>query len=147
MKLITTNSFCDANTPICKNGNFSWGEATKNLSRIPENLIIDGRMACSQEGIELNIIRLAQYMDKVRACLGNHPLIVTSWYRPAKENKRVGGAKNSQHLYGLAVDFKSNYLSPANIYQVLDQWHGHKGGLGKYYKFVHLDLRGYKARW
>ena len=144
---LSTGNYCDTTTPICQGSHFNWGEATKKLSRVPENLVIDGRTVCSAEAIERNIISLARYMDSVRAYLGNRPIIVTSWYRTLSENKRCGGAKNSQHLYGLAVDFKSNYLSPAEIYRKLDKWHGNKGGLSAYYKFVHLDLRGYKARW
>lgn len=42
-------------------------------------------------------------LDPVREMWGQ-PLYVTSGYRCAKLNKLVGGAKNSQHLYGEAAD-------------------------------------------
>lgn len=40
-----------------------------------------------------------------------HPIIVSSWYRCANHNDRVGGVPNSLHLRGLAVDIpkRSNY--------------------------------------
>jgi len=34
------------------------------------------------------------------------PMIVTSGYRTLDHNKRIGGAKNSAHLYCQAVDFR-----------------------------------------
>ena len=144
---LTTGKFCARDTPIYPGSNFTWGEATKKLTRVPEDLIIDGRLVCSREGIERNIINTAKYLDEMRKLLGNRPIIVTSWYRGVQENKRCGGAKKSQHLYGLAVDFYSQYFPPAKVYKELDAWHGNKGGLGKYYSFTHIDLRGYKARW
>ena len=36
------------------------------------------------------------------------PIIVTSGYRCPLLNKRVGGAKNSDHMYGAAADIKTN---------------------------------------
>ncbi len=147
MKLKSINKFCDASTPIYPTSHFTWGEATKDLTRKPEDLMKAGKLFCDAETIEQNIIKTAKYLDDVRDILGGHPLLVTSWYRPQKVNKAVGGGKNSQHLYGLAVDFYSNYISPTEIYQRLEGWHGSKGGIAKYYNFVHLDLRGYRARW
>ena len=42
-------------------------------------------------------------LDPVRERLGK-AVIVTSGYRPPKLNKAVGGASNSNHLYGHAAD-------------------------------------------
>lgn len=35
----------------------------------------------------------------------NAPLIISSGYRCKELNKKVGGASNSDHVYGAAVDF------------------------------------------
>jgi zinc D-Ala-D-Ala carboxypeptidase len=47
----------------------------------------------------------AVLLEKVRALLGNHPVIVTSGYRAPAVNAIVGGAKNSAHMTGRAADF------------------------------------------
>lgn len=49
--------------------------------------------------------RCAEQMELVRACLGNFPVVVSSWYRCPELNEEVGGAKDSRHQRGEAVDF------------------------------------------
>lgn len=41
---------------------------------------------------------------KIALLSKHHPLSVTSWIRTRRRNTAVGGAANSAHLYGLAVD-------------------------------------------
>jgi Peptidase M15 len=43
-------------------------------------------------------------LEALRHKLGDHPLVVTSGFRSIACNQRVGGASNSQHLYGTAAD-------------------------------------------
>lgn len=43
-------------------------------------------------------------LQPLRDALGC-PIIITSGFRCAELNKRIGGAANSQHLYGQAADF------------------------------------------
>lgn len=45
-------------------------------------------------------------LDPLREAWGA-PIIVTSGYRSIKLNKAVGGAKNSQHIYGQAADIRT----------------------------------------
>lgn len=62
-----------------------------------------------------NIIKLAERLDKARELL-NKPFTVNVWIRPTTidpktgkqvdYNALVGGAKNSQHRLGLAVDLE-----------------------------------------
>lgn len=47
----------------------------------------------------------AKRMEKIRSFLGQ-PLNVVSWYRTPSQNKESGGAQNSAHMKGLAVDFR-----------------------------------------
>lgn len=118
--------------------NFTWGEATWNCTRVPQSL-----------KIENNIINTAINLQTIRTLLGSKPLIITSWYRPPAVNQRVGGASNSTHLQGYAVDFRC-HLPPQTIFEILNATH--PGGLGWYAKgWVHIDWRNWdkrdKARW
>lgn len=51
------------------------------------------------------IANTALNMEIVRAILGRKPIIVSSWFRSTVVNTKVGGAPNSEHLLGAAVDF------------------------------------------
>lgn len=117
-------------------GHFTWGEFTKGLTRAPQNKsVID------------NILRLADYLEDVRGLFGNATITINSGYRPPAVNASVGGASNSQHLYGAAADIVVRGFVPREVYKRLNDWHGSKGGLGDSRTFTHIDLRGYKARW
>ena len=119
---------------IVPGGSFTWSEATKGGSRVPESA-----------GITRAIVRMAQKMQSVRSWLGDRPITITSWYRPPAVNKAVGGAQNSTHLQGHGVDFVVAGLSPGQVQRILDPKWG--GGLGYGRSFTHLDDRGYRARW
>ncbi len=144
---LPSGQLVDQETPIYPGSFFTWGEATKNLARPLEDLVINNNLILHADLIEQKIIATAEYMDKVRRVLGDRPLRINSWYRPPHINRQVGGSLYSRHQFGDAVDFVSDYFSPAKIYRLLDNWHGDLGGLGRYYSFSHLDLRGKGARW
>lgn len=124
-----------ANDRIHLGGHFSWGEFTKELTRVPQNAqVVD------------NIMRLANYLEDVRSRFGKASIVINSGYRPPSVNRSVGGASNSQHLYGAAADIVVSGFRPHEVYKHLNQWHGDKGGLGDSASFTHIDLRGYRAR-
>lgn len=54
-----------------------------------------------------SIIKLAKEVLQPIRDAWKSPLIVTSGFRCEKLNNAVGGAKNSQHKFGEAVDFKA----------------------------------------
>jgi zinc D-Ala-D-Ala carboxypeptidase len=63
-----------------------------------------------------NMRQLCQALEQVRALFGR-PVIVSSGYRSAAVNARVGGARNSQHTQGLAADFTIKEVSNREVVQ------------------------------
>lgn len=114
---------------------FLTGEVTKNdLRRIP----------VTESEIESNILRLAIELDKIREEWGSG-IVVTSWYRPIAVNRAVGGASNSQHIFGRAADIKPANGDLLRFQGWLDQgWFGALG-YGAKKGFVHLDMRNGKG--
>jgi len=84
-------------------------------------------------------------LERLRYLLGNKPIVINSGYRTVAHNKFVNGSKNSQHLYGRAVDIAVKDVKPSEVYRVADRLFA-KGGVGKYNTFTHVDTRGYRAR-
>ena len=116
--------------------NFTWSEFTKGGSRIPVNATVTQR-----------IVKLAKYMDGVRSFLGDRAIHITSGYRDPYSNRRVGGARDSRHMYGDAVDFWVEGLDLVDVFYRLKKYHP-RGGLAVGSGFVHIDLRpGAAARW
>lgn len=103
-------------------------------------------------------------------------LFLMSAYRTPFYNKAIGNVKYSRHIYGDAIDIyvdenhdsKMDDLNKDGIINMSDteviqrvvndidndpQYKDLTGGMGKYNKnaahtyFIHIDTRGYKARW
>lgn len=99
----------------------------------------------------------------------NKPFDVTSNYRTRTFNASCGGASNSLHLYGLAIDIRMTKLTSAQRDLIKAHWkkiceaHGHIGGINWYTNGFHLsydegrffgakefvvrDYRGKKGDW
>jgi len=120
--------------------NFSLREfRCKDGSDVPEELM---------ENVQL----LADNLQKLRDRLGA-PIKVISGYRSPEYNRKVGGAKYSQHLLGLAADVRVKNYSPADlqgiVIEMVKNKELHQGGIGVYNRsnFLHYDCRGRAARW
>lgn len=123
-------------TAYGERGHFTWGEATHNGTRLPES-----------SSVVYGIIRICQALEDIRYRFGGRSMGINSWYRPPAINAAIGGASNSRHLYGDAVDFVVSGYHPYDVYARLDSWWGSKGGLASSSVFTHIDARGYRARW
>ncbi len=102
---------------------------------------------------------------------------IMSGYRTPHYNKAIGNVKYSRHCWGDAADIfidenpkdgmmddlnndgKINHKDAVILYDIIDEMYGQHwyeilvGGLGRYKKtthhgpFVHVDVRGFRARW
>ena len=88
-------------------------------------------------------------LDKLQSLrdVAGVPLIVTSAYRDPEHNKRVGGAKESYHMRGMAFDIRVDNIDPAWLIAEARKL-GFKG-VGTYPRqgFVHIDTRATDAQW
>ncbi|MEL7350511.1 MAG: D-Ala-D-Ala carboxypeptidase family metallohydrolase [Cyanobacteria bacterium P01_A01_bin.116] len=93
---------------------------------------------------------LCVFLEKCRKHFGNHPLVITSGYRPRLINAAVKGARDSEHLYDVpskgAIDF---YIPAVNDYDLQNWCLNHypfSVGKGAYKGFVHLGIRPARKR-
>jgi zinc D-Ala-D-Ala carboxypeptidase len=89
---------------------FTLSELTKtssSISNTPSNSEID------------NLYNLALVLEKVRSCIGNLPMTITSGYRSKDLNASIGGSPTSDHCNGLAVDFKVGSLKDAEVVRLI----------------------------
>jgi uncharacterized protein YcbK (DUF882 family) len=90
-----------------------------------------------------NIYRLANRLQVIRDLVGK-PILINSGYRSPAHNQAVGGAPQSQHLNGMAVDIVVTGMPAKELQALLKNW---SGGMGCYQHYTHLDIRPQKARW
>jgi len=92
--------------------------------------------------------KLSELLEKIRKHIGK-PIIITSAYRTATYNKKVGGTSNSQHTKGTAADIIVSGVDPLEVAKVAEYYMGPTGGIGyyPYSKFVHVDVRKNMSRW
>lgn len=97
---------------------------------------------------------LVDVLVEIREHFGK-PLIIRSPYRCPENNKRNQGASRSRHLVGDAVDFIVKEIPTKEVFRhVLQTYNDKPYGLAisinpynEFGGFIHLDIRGYKARW
>lgn len=80
-----------------------------NLGKYPENVPTMQVVANLTYGCH-------QLLEPARLIVG--PIIINSGYRNADVNRRVGGVKNSQHLFGQAADIRPK--DPSQFQQLVD---------------------------
>lgn len=104
------------------------------------------------DDVHNNIAINAHRLEDVRRALCA-PVTVTSGYRCPEHNKKVGGAKHSYHMVGLAVDVVSVYPGAFVAGIAAGLMSANKtpdGGIGLYTahpNMCHIDWRGHSTRW
>ena len=117
--------------------NFSLNEFNKRNYNVPTDVL-------------RNLLELAKNLQVLRDEV-KKPIKITSGYRPAEHNAKIGGVTKSRHITGEAADFKIEGYTPKQVAAIIEKLIAEgkmkQGGLGTYSTWVHYDVRGTAARW
>lgn len=99
-------------------------------------------------------LKVARIVQRARNHFGK-PAIIVSGYRSPPYNRKIGGARNSRHMSGEAIDFFIKGTSARTVHAwILAEYRAGRmpelGGLGSYAVFTHVDIRPRKrhlSRW
>lgn len=73
---------------------------------------------------------------------------ISSGFRCTYWNEHEEGKPGSQHLQGKAADLHPKKLHPVELARMCNSVASFRGGgVGTYPSFIHVDVRGYSARW
>lgn len=103
--------------------------------------------ACSDGS---DTVFISEDLIKVLENIRNHfesPVDVTSGYRTDYHNRRIGGAKYSQHKYGMAADIVVRGVCPKAVQNYIDEVWPDCYGMGISDNYTHIDVRHNRARW
>lgn len=99
--------------------------------------------------VRANVERLATHLQVLRDTI-KLPITITSGYRSPAHNKKIGGAPQSYHTRGMAADIQVNGITPselaATITALVIEGKMRAGGIGRYSRWVHYDIRGTHIR-
>lgn len=108
--------------------NFRWNELLTRQTEIPSFDVLKNlfKIALIIQGYRDNIFK-------------GSPITITSGWRSPFYNKKIGGAPNSYHIRGMALDFIVKGYSPDTVQKSLNTVH--KGGLEFAPTWTHIDIR------
>ena len=97
-----------------------------------------------------DLLELVENLQIIRDHI-DAPVRVISGYRTPKYNRKIDGARKSQHMKARAADLKVRGVSAKELHEIvtglIKEKKIKKGGVGLYRTFVHYDTRGWNARW
>ena len=122
--------------------------------RLTPNFSLDEFLSKDGSSFPAEIVQsltiLATQLQALRIELGRS-ITITSGYRSPSHNLKVGGAKDSFHVRGMAADIQVSGMTPKQVYDTIEklikEGKMKEGGLGLYKSWVHYDFRGRRIRW
>ena len=67
------------------------------------------------EAAQANLVRLAEFLERVKRLLGDKPVMINSAYRSKQVNDAVGSKDTSQHRLGCAADIRVPGMTPDQV--------------------------------
>lgn len=89
--------------------------------------------------VKENVRRMMYKLEAVRKKAGNAAITINSGFRSINHNSNVGGASNSQHMYGIAADIVISGKTVSNTISYA-KTSGYSGII-RYSSFTHVDSR------
>ena len=90
---------------------FSLEELTHTDHRIFDNTPTDAELS--------NLVRLAEFLEVVRAVLDDRVVLINSAYRSKAVNDAVGSKDSSQHRTGCAADIQVPGMTPDEVVKLI----------------------------
>lgn len=102
-----------------------------NINNEPDNYIIYE-----------NIMRLVVDILQPLRNYYKKPIIINSGYRCLKLNQKINGARNSQHLYGQAVDFTVSGETISSVIKTIKKLNlPYDQLINEYGKWIHISIK------
>lgn len=91
--------------------NFTLEELTHTDHRSFDNTPNDAELA--------NLVRLADFLEQVKAALGGKPVMINSAFRCKQVNDAVGSKDSSHHRIGCAADIRVPGMTPDQVVRTI----------------------------
>ena len=113
--------------------NFTLEELTHTDHREFDNTPNDAELA--------NLVRLADFLEQVKAVLGGKPIMVNSAFRSKQVNDAVGSKDTSQHRIGCAADIRVLGMTPDQVVKaVIASGIGYDQVIREFDRWTHISV-------
>lgn len=113
--------------------NFTLEELTHTDHREFDNTPNDAELA--------NLVRLADFLEQVKAVLGGKPIMVNSAFRSKQVNDAVGSKDTSQHRIGCAADIRVPGMTPDQVVKaVIASGIGYDQVIREFDRWTHISV-------
>jgi uncharacterized protein YcbK (DUF882 family) len=88
-----------------------------------------------------NLVRLADFLEQVKAVLGGKPIMVNSAFRCKQVNDAVGSKDTSQHRIGCAADLRVPGMTPDEVVKaVIASGIGYDQVIREFDRWTHISV-------
>ena len=88
-----------------------------------------------------NLVRLAAFLEEVKAVLGGKPVMINSAFRSKMVNDAVGSRDTSQHRIGCAADIRVPSMTPDEVVKaVIKSGIGYDQVIREFDRWTHISI-------
>jgi uncharacterized protein YcbK (DUF882 family) len=88
-----------------------------------------------------NLVRLADFLEQVKAVLGGKPVMINSAFRSKAVNDAVGSKDTSQHRIGCAADIRVPGMKPDQVVRaIIASGIGYDQVIREFDRWTHISI-------
>jgi uncharacterized protein YcbK (DUF882 family) len=88
-----------------------------------------------------NLVRLADFLEQVKAVLGGKPIMINSAFRSKQVNDAVGSKDTSQHRIGCAADLRVLGMTPDQVVKaIIASGIGYDQVIREFDRWTHISI-------